>query len=570
MDFNFKRPADPPTEPAPKKFKATGTPATVDLNYPFWYTNSDNGGGGGGGGPNPPIVPPFVDPNGPLVDNSGLLSIRLQKPIVAVGAVGNKAVTVLTDNTLGLNDSYQLGLKVAPNGGIIAEQDGLKIDVDQGAGLTLGVDGLGVSVDDLSLEIDPDFNLSVKLDPTGPLSESRNGIMLITDSTLTIDPSDENPDQYELGVKLSTHGPINADAEGLDLDYDQQTLTLESASGAEGHLALTVKLDETMRKTDAGIGINKSIIPEPSPSGPLAIRGQNELILSIDNTLAVNESKQLTVVGGGSSSITVTPPISNTDNNISLMIDPRSILGRDTAGLTALINNNDFTNHTTQGLSLLTPIKYLSPYCIMTSGDVNLPPTISEVISSTRAQKWKCGYYLQMVNSSGIVNGSINILLDKARMATDPPSYNNLEFAFALGFNPSDQDVQYCTLINTEYVPNETAASFFVPKTLGSSLHDLAIQPQALNWFMSYTTSGSLTTFKPSTYPAETLYTRDSIMNFSVRRLASGTRSNVLFFSFFLQLPNVFTNYESVCTTPLTFSYVAIDKPSFLGLGSQS
>ncbi|APY28364.1 fiber 2 [Psittacine aviadenovirus B] len=255
-------------EPAPKRHRiaaaslASAGSGSVNLVYPFWYNVSP-----------PELNPPFLDSSGPLYEQDGRLALRLSNPITEQ----NRSVALNYDTTtLGLTSAGELTVQVDPEGPLDASNDGLT-----------------VKVDGITIEVDQDWDLAVKTDPEGPIqANGSQGLSINVDDTLLIaqDPSSQ---QYELGLNLSTAGPLTADENGLDIEYDQQSMQLLSPTGTSSGPLLAVKLKP-------GGGLQKGA------------DGLFATVLSTDSGQAV-------------ANVTASPPLSVDNSNISLAVDPNTL-----------------------------------------------------------------------------------------------------------------------------------------------------------------------------------------------------------------------------------------------------
>lgn len=256
-------------EPVPKKpnlragtVMAAAGGGSVNLVYPFWYSVTP-----------PELNPPFLDPTGPLYEQDGHLAIRLATPLGEM----NRSVALNYDNSaLEVTNSGNLAVKIDPEGPIDTSEEGLT-----------------VRVDGVTLEVDADWELAVRTDPEGPIQSNAAGLTLNVDDTLMV-TQDATTQKYELGLNLSTAGPLTADDNGLDLEYDPQSLQLLPAAESSSGPLLAVKLKP-------GGGIEK---------------GE-------DGLYAVTSSGGGTT--GSGTTITATPPLTLTGGSLALTADPNSL-----------------------------------------------------------------------------------------------------------------------------------------------------------------------------------------------------------------------------------------------------
>ncbi|AGX93316.1 fiber [turkey adenovirus 4] len=167
-----------------------------------------------------------VEPNGPLRSTPDGLDLAI-------------------DSTLEV-DNWELGVKLNPAGPIDASAAGLDINVDEtllvaedstnqryelgvhlnpNGPITADSDGLDLEINPETLTVTNDSNtggvLSVVLKPQGGLQSSLLGIGVAVDRTLTID-------QNTVEVKIDPTGPLTSSDNGLSLDYDTTDFSVQA------------------------------------------------------------------------------------------------------------------------------------------------------------------------------------------------------------------------------------------------------------------------------------------------------------------------------------------------------
>nr|WJJ54621.1 MAG: fiber protein [Otus scops adenovirus] len=588
------------------------TPSNFDLVYPFWFEIET-----------PEINPPFLDPSGPLYGMNGKLYIRLRPPIAEI----NKAVGLRTDGSLRVNNSGQLGLNVQTGAGIGSNADGLSVLVD---GKSIGFDtngqlqvnvepqgpleitseGLDIKVDNTTIEVDS-WELSVKLDPDEPIDAGPNGMKLNIDDTLLIAPHDTTG-VMELGVHLNPKGPVTADENGIDLEIDPNTLKNVTA---DDNTTLTVKLSPQGGITSSENGIQ--------------INADNESIECQDNTLQVklDPAGHLTktatglAVDSAITGVTVDPagPIYQTASGLNLRVRPACGLeiatdGRggkraratnatlttkfktaggisadeggmfinlgnilrpggpiekDTSGIFLLYNTDNLENDAERGLDTVVRLKYLSPYCTFQSGELSLN-NFSAIARSQAGVNWPCSYFLFMANSSGMVNASLTVLLDKTRITTmgSGPA-GKIQFTFIVSTNPTQYPYTNHSNLSTPvlYPDDPATISFFAPALTGRG--SFTVPNSGTNWYVDSWSRGVEFSFIPSgnnfTYGV-------SYIHFYPASVTSHeTEPPVIVMNAHINLnpatQNWYTNSgsQSMNTGPILFSYYS-SIPNFEGL----
>lgn len=231
----MKRNAESPDGKCAKRKKAPRNTPSINLNYPYQTASNETIGG---------INPPFLDPNGPLVDNGDQLLLKTKPPI----AILNKAVGIKIDNSLHVDENNQLGINVDCEGPLDILENGLNIKTDN------------------SLWVD-DWELGVQIAAQQPVSIEPEGITVHVDDTLLIEENTETG-KHEIGVHLNLDGPITADAAGVDLEYDSSTLQVTNISGNNA-LGVKIKQDNPITKDKDGIFLlfNSSDFKDDSGQG---------------------------------------------------------------------------------------------------------------------------------------------------------------------------------------------------------------------------------------------------------------------------------------------------------------
>lgn len=383
--------------------------STIDLNYPYSYQPT-----------NTTLNPPLIDPNGPLYDNGGKLTIAVSDPIV----INNKRLAINYDSSLDINNR-KLGVNVDTEGPLDITDEGLNIRFDD----TLHVD---------------EWELGVKLDPAQPLDYSTSGLKINLDETLLVSENEHN--QMELGVHLNPDGPLNADDNGLDIDIDD---SLQITRLATPSLGIKIDTNSPLKVGADGLNINIDEGTMEIKSGKLSVKNTSSNI-SVDNTMTIMQSDGTTKLG--------------------VKINKPGVIAADTNGIKLLFNNNDFLDDISHGLSSKTPITYLSPYCVYECGSKTLTSFTSRVRTNNNAT-WECSYYVFMANSSGVVNATMMFLLDK-QYIINIGNAPNTKYTFRATFvlNPSgNYDVSHSQ--SRKDVPSlkpensQKTKDFFIPST---------------------------------------------------------------------------------------------------------
>lgn len=506
-----------------KKPRAIQNP--IDLSYPYNYVPDSS---------TSVINPPFLNPNGPLYDSAGGLNLKCSLPL----DVSNKSLVLRTDSSLETNDRGQLSINVDSQGPLVVGENGLDLDHDD------------------TLETN-DWKLSVNFAEAQPISVTRNGITINVDDTMLIDRNDQN--QYELGVHLNHSGPITADSNGVDLEINENSLQV-----TEGVLSvkvtppiithsggLTLDTDSTLVLADSklkvnalaplniqntGLGVNYDADTMELKNGKLAVKSSALTNIAVNNTMTVSTSGNTTT--------------------LSVKLKPQDVIVVDSSGIHLHYNSDDFIDDAARGLSTRTPIQYLSPYCTFKSGDPSLTDFSSQVRSSVNLN-WNCSYYLFMANSSGMVNASFMLLLDKSQIINkgDGNPTNELRVTFVV--NPSgDHQGSHSLMRNTTVSPNEPSTNtFFIPNDVIVSKYTSTIPPLANNWFVT-DRKGQVVTFRAK--GQEYRWTSSNLFFFPAKVNVSPAPRPVIVLDIWGQLSgqNWYDKYQGTFFTgPVQFSY---------------
>lgn len=545
----IKRRADVGEERKSKKLRVQPTDS-INLTYPFWYTAEDNA----------EIVPPFIDPTGPLYDQDGKLNIRLSTPIALV----NNGVGLKYGPSLGLNNNQ------------------LVVRVDPVSPLDSTPDGLSVRVDDETITVNDNWELAVQFSENQPFSYTANGIMLNVDDTLLIAPSDTDPMIYEIGVHLNNDGPITADENGIDLEYNHQTLSVTSNEQGQGVLDVNLKSNGGLGVGENGIGINydgKTL--QLNEGNNLAVRfavnqpfsaTADGITLNIDpSSLQINNNTLSAITSGlGVDVDTNTLQVSTVNNRETLKVKlaPSNPIGADSSGIKLLYNSSDFFDAVQTGLSTTTPISYLSPYCIYEAGNSSLNE-YSQIARSVGGVNWPIAAYVKVANCSGVCNGVLNFILNRNQISAigsnNTSSTNVIKFCMVI--NPSgSNDGSHSSFQNPTFYPNVSeTAGFMAP--VSSPAPFQTIPPYSNNWFVAKWI-GVRVKFYAADTQSEAV---DSYAHYYPANIQNSGAAPVIFFVFEIQLPsgqnwynggNPLERYRILNSGSIPFQYLA-QRPTY-------
>lgn len=401
----------------------------LDLVYPFWLQNGSTGGGGGGSGGNPSLNPPFLDPNGPLTVQNNLLKVNTATPIT----VANKAITLTYDpESLELNDQQQLSVKIDPEGPLKPTADGIQL-----------------SVDPTTLEVDADdWELTVNLDLNGPLDATASGITVRVDDTLLIEDDDSGQGK-ELGVNLNPAGPITADQNGLDLEIDDQTLKVNSGTSG-GILAVQIKPQGGLTSQTDGIQVST----------------QNSVTLN-------NGALDVKVVADG--------PLASTANGLTLNYDPSDFTVD--AGTLTLSRN---------------PAAVTGAYLVSGSSAMT---TFPATITTSSGYELKCSYFLQQWVVDDLITTSLYLHLDRTQFENlnqDAGAQNARYFTFWV---PSSSRYNLSGIQEPTITPSTVQWNAFLPGVNYSDPVQFNMSTGSGGVVTTYyePASGELQTFNPAT-----------------------------------------------------------------------
>ncbi|BBJ21556.1 fiber protein [Crane-associated adenovirus 1] len=472
---------------AKRKKVATGD-RTINIVYPLWYEVGESD-----------LNPPLIEPDGPLYDDNGKLNIHVSAPL----SKANKTLSLNHDSTLETTEEGQLSVKINPEGPLEVSPDGLNIKIDD------------------SLHIDDDWELGLKLKEDQPFKSTLNGLELVVDDTLLID----NSPPYELGVHLSQNGPITADTDGIDLEYDPSTLKIQDGiNGKElavnispnggiineydglsikynpssiniGNEGIEVKTTGAVSSTSQGLNV--------TVSSPLNV-SNNSLNLSYDpNTLEIINSNGSQALAVKSTSATVDVDDKtityNSSNQLSVKLKNGGPIDSDASGVFLLFDNNNFINDERYGLTLPVNIRNLSPYCSFESGNPALTD-FSAVVRSSSQTDWKCAYYVHLSNTNGIVNGNLMLKIDKSKIINvGSGSPYNIQFTFVLNLNPANINNNHSNISPPTLFPADpNTITYFPPDPKQFTSGFIGIPYIGGNWFQPPNAYGNELSIRPS------------------------------------------------------------------------
>ncbi|AOW42063.1 protein fiber 2 [Pigeon adenovirus 2] len=534
-----------------KRPRAVGSSDSINLNYPFWYSAEEN----------TEIVPPFIDPSGPLYDQDGKLNIRLTSPIA------------LISNGVGLG--YDSSLENVNN------RLGVRIDSD--GALEVTPDGLNVRVDDETVGINPSWELAVQFADEQPFSTSTAGIGLNVDDTLLISSSDSDPSHYELGVHLNTEGPITADENGIDLDFNPHTLTVQTNEQNQGILSVFLKANGGLGATESGIGVNydeqslhldsgNDLAVRFAPEQPFTVTPQG-ITLNIDpSSLQVQNGTLSALTSGLGLDIdnnTLQVDTVNNKETLSVRIAPDNPVEADSSGIKLLYNTGDFFDNGQSGLSAVTPISYLSPYCYYEAGDSSLTDYSSTVRSSGNTN-WPIAAYVKVANCSGVCNGVLNFVLNRNNITflgtTNDSNNNYVKFCFVL--NPGGNlDGIHSYVHNNIYFPAGANTPTFMAPTRTPPPNQ-TIPANWANWFVAKWVGVRVRFYATDSSGNQAI---ESYVHYYPALVNGSSGYPVIFFVFEIRLPSgqnwytgsgLSTDYEILNSGPIPFQYLAT-KPSY-------
>lgn len=235
--------------------------STVDLNYPYAYQPA-----------NTTLNPPLIDPSGPLYDNGGKLTVAVADPII----IANKRIGLNYDASLIVNKK-KIGVNVDTEGPIETTNDGLNIRTNN------------------TLHVDEDWELGVKLDQTQPIDYTAAGLCINVDETLLIADNDAG-DKKELGVHLNHNGPLNADSDGLDLDYDESLQVIPYNSVPK--LGIRIDSESPFKVLPGGLSMKIDQNTLQITDGKLAVKSSGMSNITVDpRTMTSTTNEGTTTIG---------------------------------------------------------------------------------------------------------------------------------------------------------------------------------------------------------------------------------------------------------------------------------
>ncbi|WPS63627.1 fiber 1 [Aviadenovirus phalacrocoracidae] len=577
----------------PKRRMRTGE--TVDLLYPFTRST--------GTGTTTLTAPisrsPFsLDPDGPLVLHDNSLSVNVRTPLVN----SRKRIALQYDGNTLYQNNGMLSVKTDPKDGITVGPDGLALKLGNGLEKTesglVGVkidfegpvnvseDGINVKIND-TLEVDQDWELGVRLNDEEPIGYNGFGLTLRVDDTLLVE---RNPDtkMHELGVHLNERGPLTADQDGVDLEWDTDSLRVTSDPSPKlavklnptgpivsDESGLTLGVDTDCLKIDNG----KKLSVRLKDDGCLSKSRGNGIDVSLDATsMEVTGDKKLSVrlkdggclmksAQGVELSMDETSMQLTNDKKLSVRLKEDGCLSKSENGGIELALDDSTMAVVDKKLTLKKGAlvrSYLSPYCVLIGGNPNLND-YKGLAKSQANVDWRVSYYLYMVNCCGIVNAQIVLYMDKAaieKMGEGSPG--QMAFTFVVNLTPRDMNTNHSNMTKPEVLPSDDSTyEMFVP-SMDQYAKGLPLIPWAGgNWYCDADTSpGVSVTYQP--YHGNTYTWGTSVYRYFLAKIHTGLFSPFLVMCFKNKLNPESQNWYTedkrgnFLTGPLPFSYHAV------------
>lgn len=555
--------------PAPSSKKTRAASGQVELNYPFWYTIEEPE-------LNPPLLNPngpLYQEDGMLKLRMTAPVANVRN---GVGLKYDGSLSLNQTGEIGLNVTPQAGLETTDNGlGVKVDGTTIRftstgaisavaseIKVNPEGPIENGTDGLDLKINN-TLEVDDDWELGVKLDPNSAIDYNAQGLTLNLDETLLVDTGDDGQTK-ELGVHLNTDGPITADENGLDLETDA-SLAVHTNNG-QGVLGVNPAPTSCLSVTPSGLSLNIDTNSLSVDTSSLAVKLDSASCLTASSGLGLNlDSNSLQTTSAHALAVKVDPSscITSSTSGLALNINPSTLAianGQLTAltqegetiqvdtrtmtnssgvigvrlksggpieataanGIFLLFNNQDFINDLSRGLSLRTTISYLSPYCYATVGDRSLS-TLNATLCAENGNKWRGAVYALMVSCSGLVNCSLETKIAQATVGTIGSASSDGAGAvkYTLILNPSGDSSGQHSQLSYTYFPDVAATRTFLSPDI-SETNMPYVNLSTASWYNggNATWPGTFVYFTP--YGEGTTFS-DSLIKYYVGKVRSSS-----------------------------------------------
>lgn len=445
-----------------------------------------------------------IDPNGGLTSSTSGIAINakadggigVSSEGVAVKTktggslqVGSDGMSVMLNTNGGITDSGSgIGLNLSASSGLSLSSNALSIRLKSASGMVCDSNGLSLLVgSQAGLELTDESYVRVKASSSGGIDRTTNGLVIklpsrcglrTSDSGLTVNLADNSglqiSDANGLSVKLKSTGAI------LSTATDGMYVNLATNSGLQisSNNGLSVKLKGAGGlQSSATDGMSVKL----KSGGGLAVDSSGLYVTG--STLSESRSIDSTLGVDGKT-------IGVKDDALYVRTKEGGILESDENGLFVLYNTSDFVNHVQNGLSTVTPIRHLSPYCAYETGNLSLDEFTTTGISSTGAV-WSLAHSAIYSNSNGIVTCLLNVKVSKKTIQNlgNAPSDGNDRAQFTIILNPSGR--------NEGQHSNITAGTSFPTdydcKPYMTPLPETAFSAEVCNYTQSWYNGGNST-----------------------------------------------------------------------------
>nr|UAJ21429.1 fiber protein [Duck aviadenovirus] len=381
-------------------FQSIKISGDIDLTYPFWNDREDQ-----------TLNPPLVNP--PLYDNKGYLDIKISDPIIVKNDkldlnfdyplvlnmsklaleidssspiyVSNNGISLKIGNGLKVESNIlksnvdenvfkfylsKLFLKLNSNGSIVSDSNGLRISTNNGIKidnnslcLNYNTDSFEILNNLLNLKVDSNSPLTIL--PSGLAVQTGSGIQIL-DNKLQVNISDMFYDNNGK-LDLKTNLPLNSSNNGIILEIDTNTLTINNALSvkidAEGGLSsssdgLSLKLSNNsgLALSNSGLSINYGNGLHYD-NGKISIKLNSPLYFNSSGELALNSGSGLSINGSSLQVNTNSNGGIYDQNGLSIKLPTSSGLVLDSTGLYVDCGDGIEINSNKVTLKLSNPLK---------------------------------------------------------------------------------------------------------------------------------------------------------------------------------------------------------------------
>lgn len=461
-----------------------------------------------------------------------------------------------------------LKVKLAPNGGLRMNADGLQLNLSLGNALTF-------SNNLLNLKVVPSDMLSVSERGLSLNFSAGNGLQ-INQGVCSVKCASPFLRVTSDGLALSLRAGrgIDIDSEGVikvKISQNQCLIVTDEGISLSAGYGLYIAEGKLNVKITKGFKIGSKGDLQLKISPPLAFTVDNSLTVEFGSSLIISGNKicvkapvsPLFISSGGQIGLRIADSLRTINNQLTLP-EPNAPLYLNDGRVTLNFKSTDFA---VENNSLCLK-EQVTPIYTVTCGDDSLN-IYSLLVSTSYGPYANVGGFIKAYLSGGIVNGIIKIrsVASEWRMIKEDSRFNGIRFGIIWSPNLMNEVATNVSVWTPPvFKPSKgvTGSMFLPDKTLYTS--SLTVIPQKRGFYMDPDdmTSNITTKFKP--YGPKTIHFKKGEMYFTIASVTENDKTHtVLYFGFQLYQDGSGMNFFDSSTPgqtffetpPLPFTYMA-------------